>query len=314
MSAAWRGRPEARAGRCGGRRPAHRRAARHGAGAGAAQPVRAGHLRRPAAGDHRQRAAVHRSGPAGDLQHLRAAGGTDRDAAGAAAGPAAGPGQRPGDPVGAVHRAGRGAIAGRGAAGPTEPAAGALHRLRHDHGVADGERGHPAGGAGRAPGAAAGPGRAARRTPGRFRSTRPAPGRTPPARPLSPLAAPGRPATRSADRRPVPRARGPDRVPAPSPVGRCPTDRPAGTQRPAAHSVRHRRPRPIPTDATAGRPGRPPAARAEQPEPADAADPGPRPADEDRAPGPTAARRPGDRADPGRRAGRPSPRSAAPAA
>ena len=66
-----------------------------------------------------------------------------------------------------------------GSAGPTEPAAGAVDRLRHDHGVADGERGHPAGGAGRAPGPAPGPGRAepARpgrsRRPGRRRRTRP---------------------------------------------------------------------------------------------------------------------------------------------
>ena len=64
--------------RGGAERPADRRPARHGAGAGAAQPVRAGHLGRAAAGDHRQRAAVHRPGPAGDLQHVRAEGGADR--------------------------------------------------------------------------------------------------------------------------------------------------------------------------------------------------------------------------------------------
>src|SRR5690606_461891 len=95
---------------------------------------------------------------------VRPAGRPDRTPGGAAAGQAPGAGERAGDPVRPVQRPGDGADARRRAARAAEPVAGPLHRLRHHHGVADGERGHPAGGAGRPQDRAPNPWGAAERT------------------------------------------------------------------------------------------------------------------------------------------------------
>ena len=126
------------------------------------------------------------------------------------------------------------------AARPAEPAAGAVHRLRHDHGVADGERGRPAGGAGGPPGAAPGARRAApahradpggpadpggRRDPGAGRR-RTGRCRRPPPAPPAPAPRPGPPPDRcpgrhrrTADPCPEAAAASPHRVDRPASAG-----------------------------------------------------------------------------------------------
>ena len=114
----------------------------------------------PAAADGGERAPGDDGGAPEHLQHHRPAGGADPAAADPAAGPAAGAGQRGGRAVGAVLGGGDGAQPGGPGARSAEPPAGALHRLRHDHGVVDGIRGRAARRAGGAPGGAPGAGRA----------------------------------------------------------------------------------------------------------------------------------------------------------
>ena len=193
----------------------------------------------------RVRVEITPSGPAG---------GPDRGAARAAARPAAGAGERGGHPVGAVHRAGRGAHARRRAAGPAQPAAGAVHRLRHHHAVADGERGRPARGAGGPPGAAPGPRRAG--PPGGARPPPAGPARPPGrARPSSaPRGSshrPRRPRTGRLRPRRTRCTRPPSPVPDPSPVGQVgrPVPRPASDHGPPPGSPAApppRRPAPAP--------------------------------------------------------------------
>ena len=140
----------------GGGRP-DRGAARVGPGAAAAQPVLVGDDRRAAAPDGGERAPGDDGGAPEHLQHDRPAGRTDPAAADPAAGQTAGAGQRGGRAVGAVLRRGDGAQPGGPGARSAEPPAGALHRLRHDHGVVDGIRGGAARRAGGVPGGAPDP-------------------------------------------------------------------------------------------------------------------------------------------------------------
>ena len=184
------------------------------------EPVLAGHRRRPAA-DHRgQRAPGHGAGQRLEIASRRAAGRrrSSRSRSRRWAGGRCGCQRQV--TRGPVHGAGLGAHAGRRAARPTEPAAGALHRLRHHHRVADGERGRPARGAGRAPGGAPDPRGDRRRAPipgrvpaaprsradgadpGRGGSSPPdaVPAGTPPASPTRPGAGPDPCRTRTAAR------------------------------------------------------------------------------------------------------------------
>ena len=159
-SATWHGRPDLAAlGGHGGGNP-DRGAARLDPRPRPAQPVLAGDHRRAAAADGRERAPGDDGGAPEHLQHHRPAGRADPAAADPAAGPAAGAGQRGGRAVGAVLGGGDRAQPGGPGARPAEPPAGALHRLRHDHGVVDGIRGRAARRAGGAPGGAPDAGRA----------------------------------------------------------------------------------------------------------------------------------------------------------